>query len=477
MKTNRQQAILYAAALGMEGCWLYALLALLNGQAAGGSLSAPGVLAVYPLAFAFNFLVGRRRWPRVFRWSLSWLAWAAVMLVTVKLQLASGLAWSDTAWLLAIPRSIADVIYTFRPELLVLLVTAVMWWLGRRLSRVNVQFGSLVAEFQFGLVMLVALFFIASELHAAMAAPVPVALTFFLFALIGISVAHALEGTSWLAGLYRGHWSGLLLASIAVILLLGLVISLLVTPDVLQALVTAFKWVWGLFWGLVEKIMSLIAGLFPVSEPTELPPMPTIPSTEPEQGFHLTMPVWLRSGLRLAWAIAMLGFLLFALWRISSNIFRWLRRRLAGTAGAEFESMPGAFRIDILNFFKRILHRLLGLKLPFRLKKVDEAVPPEIGSVRQVYRQFLRWAASAGYPRSLWQTPQEYCFSLVERLPEAADDLTLVTQAYVRARYGARTSTAEQMDRLSQAWQRVKKSGLKRITTGQAKEVRSGERS
>lgn len=463
MNTNWQKAILYATALGTEGCWLYILLVLLNEQVAGGRLSAPGILAIYPLAFAFNFLLGRLRWPKVFRWSISWLAWAMAVLVIVKFQIAGGLAWSDTAWLLAVPRSIIEVLYIFKPELLVLLVTAVMWWLGRRLSRLNVNFSTLVSEFQFGLVMLIVIFFIAAQLNIGMANPVPVAMTFFLFALIGISVAHAMEGTSWLSGLYRGHWSGLLLVSIAAIFVLGLLISLILTPDFLHTLAAAIKWVWGLFWGLVEKIMSLIAGLFPESEPAELPPMPAIPPVEPEEGFRFALPDWLRSGLRLAWTVMMVGFLVFALWRISSNIFRWLRQRLAGTAGAEFESMPGAFRVDILSLLRRILRKLLGLKLPLRSKKGEGAVPPEINSVRQIYRQLLRWAASAGYPRYASQTPQEYCGTLVGLLPEVADDLHLVTQLYVRARYGALLSTPGQLDRLCQALNRVKQNGLKRI--------------
>ena len=136
---------------------------------------------IYPLAFAFNFLLQRLRWPKVCLWSVSWLIWAMVMLVIVKTQLADSLAWSDTAWLLSVPRSMGEVIYTFKPELLILLITAVMWWLGRRLSRLNVSFGTLVSEFQFGLIMLILIFLIASQLKTGMGNPIPVALTFFLF--------------------------------------------------------------------------------------------------------------------------------------------------------------------------------------------------------------------------------------------------------------------------------------------------------
>jgi hypothetical protein len=294
-----------------------------------------------------------------------------------------------------------------------------------------------------------------------MAHPVPVALAFFLFALIGISVAHALEGTSWLSGLYQGHWSGLLLASIGVIVILGLLISLIVTPDFLQVVWDAVKWVWGLIWGLILKIIALIASLFPAPEPAELPPMPDMPAMEPDEGFRLAMPEWLRSGLRLGWTVIMAGFFIFVLWRISSDIFRWLRRKLAGMAGAEYEPLPGAFKTDLLSLIKRIIRKLLGLKLLFWRKKREGAFPPEITSVRQIYRQFLRWAASAGYPRYISQTPQEYCYTLVDLVPEAIEDIDTVTQQYVKARYGARLSTENELNELSQAWHRVKQIRLK----------------
>ena len=126
------------------------------------------------------------------------------------------------------------MIYTFKPELLILISTAVIWWLGRRLAYLKVNFAALVSEFQFGLVILVITFFVASQLGVDMAHSVYLIVAFFLFSLLGISVAHALEGTSWLSGLYQGHWSGLLLVSISLVLIVGFLISLLVTPDLLH---------------------------------------------------------------------------------------------------------------------------------------------------------------------------------------------------------------------------------------------------
>ena len=464
MKLDWRQSTLYIATIGMEGCWLYALIALLNNQVAGGRLSVLGILLLYPLAFVFNVLLQRLRWPKACIWSVSWLAWAMGMLLIVKVQLFGDLPLSDPAWLLSIPRSIAEVIYTFKPELLILLSTGVLWWLGRRLASLTGKFAALVSGFQFGLVMLVITFLSASLLKVSLDNSVPIALTFFLFALLGISVAHALEGTSWLSGLYQGHWSGLLLISISFILILGLLISSVVTPDLLQLFWAAIKWVWGLVWGLVMKVIVFLASLFPEPEPVELPPMPSMPAMEPAKEFKLwAMPESVRSGLRIGWTVMVAGFLLFALWRISSDIFRWLHRKLAGMAGAEFEPLPGAFRADFLSLLKRILFKLLKLRLPFRLGARSESVLPGIASVRQIYRQLLHWAAAGGYPRQMSQTPHEYYYALAGLLPEAQRDLDLITQQYVRTRYGASLPNEDELHRLSQTWHRVKQNHLKRV--------------
>ena len=462
MKLDWRKGALQVAAIGIEGCWLYALMALLNKQVADERLSILGILLLYPLSFGLNGLLRGLRWPTVCLRGISWLAWLVGMLLIVKIQLFGGLAWSDTAWLLAVPRAIAEVIYTFKPELLILISTGVIWWLGRRLAHLKVNFAALVSEFQFGLFILVIAFFTASQLEVDIAYSVYLIVAFFFFALLGISVAHALESTSWLSGLYQGHWSGLLLASIGLVLVLGFLISLMVTPELLQLFLAALKWIWG----LIMSVLVFIASLFPEPGPAEPPPvMPPMPGIEPSEGFKLwTMPESLRNGLRIGWNILAGGFILVALWRISSDIFGWLRRKLAGMAGAEYEPLPGAFRADFLGLLKRIFSKLLGLRLPFRQRTGREVVIPEVASVRRIYRQLIRWAAASGYPRHFSQTPHEYLYTLVGTFQGAREDLDLVTQQYVRARYGALLSTMDELDELSRAWHRIKQSHLKRET-------------
>jgi hypothetical protein len=466
MKLGWRQGILYATTIGVEGCWLYALIALLNKQVADSHLSVVGIMVLYPVAFILNGLLGQLRWPRACIVSVSWLGWVVGMLLIIKVQLFGDLPLSQTAWLLSIPRSIAEVIYTFRPELLLLVSTGVLWWLGQRLAWRVVNFPSMLGEFQFGLVMLVLTFSATSLVGAKFDYPVPVALSFFLFGLLGISVAHGLGGNRWLSGLHQGHWSGLLLVSISLILILGLLISWVVTPDLLQLFWEAIKRVGEVIWGLIVKVMDLLTSLFPEREPPELPPVPSVPVMESAEEFKLfTMPEWLQSGLRIGWIVIVAGTLLFVLWRVPLNIFRWLRRKLASTAGAEFEPLPVAFKADFLSLLKRILFGLLGLKLPFRLRGKEGTLAPEVASVRQIYRQFLRWAAAGGYPRDISQTPYEYCYTLIGLLPGVREDLNLVTQQYVSARYGVLLPNGDELDKLNQAWHRVKRTRLKRPTT------------
>ncbi len=462
MKPDWRQGILYATLIGTEGCWLYALVDLLNRKVADGSLATFWLLFLYPVAFGFNRLLRRLQWPEFCLRTISWLAWLVATLLIVKAQLFAGLAWSDPAWLLAIPRALADLLYTFRPELLILVSTVVLWWLGRHLAYITVNFTALVSRFQFGLVMLVITFLVNSQLKLEISNSVTVTLVFFLFALTGISISHALEGTGWLSGLYQGHWSGLLLVSIGVIILLGLLIGSVITTDLLQIVVDGLKWLWG----LIMKLVALIISLLPEPEPSGLPPpVPATPDMEPAEWSRIWhMPESVRRGLQSGWTILFLGLFLVALWRISSSIFSWLRRRLSGTGGAEYEAMPGAFRADLLSWLKRIVRRLLGIRLLFPWGRKSGSIMPEAASVRELYRRFLRWAAAGGFPRRTSQTPHEYFHTLADLLPEVRQELAFITRQYVSARYGTVPQTEDELRQLRQSWHKVKQNDLKQMS-------------
>ena len=440
----------------MEGSWLYAALALLNRKAADGQLSVWGLLLVYLIAFGSTKALHYLRWHRFFLGCISWLLWAAAMLLTVKIQLFSLVGLADQTWLMAIPQAFTQIFYGFKPELLILVSSGVLWWLGRRLAYFRVEFAAALAEFQFGLVILLIIFFSTSQFGLDQKDSVPTALVFFSFALLGISIAHAQESKSWLSGWYQGHWSGLLLVSIGLILVFGLLISIIITPDLLQLIIAGLKWLWR----LVVKVLEFLASLLPKPEPAEPPPaMPMMPGGEsPEQYKIFEIPEFLLSGLRLAWTIMVLGVVIIAVWRVSTQIFGWLRRRMA-SPGGEVESLSGAFKADFINWLKRILLKLLRIKVRLQAKKL--VIPPEAATVRQIYSQLLHWAEAGGHPRRLSQTPDEYQYVLEGLLPETTTDLDFITRQYVGARYGPYLPTEDGLRQLKQSWHRLRQKRLK----------------
>ena len=457
MKPNWRQAILYITTAGIEACWLYILFIMLNGLVADGGLSVTGLLLIYPVAFGFNVLLRWLKWHKVFQYSTNTLLWVIGMLLMIKFQLFSYLPLSDTAWLLALPQAIANIFNEFEPELLILLSSAAIWWLGRRLAYTRINFSTSVTEFQFGLGILLIVLFIASELKVQLVNSIPIVLGFFLFALLGISIAHAQEEKSWLTELRQGHWLGILLICICLILILGLVIGSVITPDLIQQIWSGIKWLLS----MIERAIMFLLNLLPQPDmPEEIPSDWEEPAFEPPEGSGgFTIPGQVTSVFRLVWNILVVGLTFLFLWRASAQIFGWLRRKLAHTSGAEVESLHGAFKADLLNLLRRILLKLLSFKLPFRWGKKPE--PQEITSVRQLYRRLLHWAATHGWPRPTYQTPYEYLYALEKALPESGEALHRITQHYVSARYGLSPPSEEELRQLRQSWHQVKHQQLR----------------
>ena len=64
-------------------------------------------------------------------------------------------------------------------------------------------------------------------------------------------------------------------------------------------------------------------------------------------------------------------------------------------------------------------------------------------------------AGLAGYPRLGIETPYEYLPTLFKVWPEHAAESRLITEAFVRVRYGELPETAEELELLRSAWLRI----------------------
>lgn len=459
MRAHWHRIIVFLSLLVMEGCWLFAFISFANTSLPDSPLSAPLLMVFLPLSFIVAWLLERSGWHRSARLALRWLCWAASVLLMMKLHLYAHTAWSDPVWLLAIPLSIPRVIYAFEPALLVLLASALLWWLGGRAAQSRADFARLLAEFQFGLILMVIAFLIASAAQIEIKGVVPLALMFFSFSLVGVSTAHAREDSTWLASLKQGHWGWLLALSIGAILIAGMVIGSVISQDLLQVVVDGLKWLWG----IILKILVFIAGLFPdISGEAELPPAPPPPGMEDAENFRLfRLSDEARSVLTIIMAVIWGSIVILALWRISSQIYRWLAGRSGRMEGVEVEQLRGAFWADLKTMVKQVWSALAGL-IGRLFARCGAEELPGAGVIRNIYRQMTRWAAARGYPRATDQTPYEYMGVLAAALPEASDDLGLITRTYVQVRYGAFHPLPEEREAVAASWRRLRRCRLKR---------------
>jgi hypothetical protein len=451
---------LYAAVAGLEVSWFWAFLDLLNQKGANGSLPLLFLIGFYPLASVFHRMLRRLSWIKAI--PLGCLAWAALVLLLGKGHFFAHTGWEDPQWLRDFEYALARTVHGLTPESLVALSSAVFWGFGCRLAYVRIDFATLVGEFQFGLAILLTLFFLNAQWELSTATLIPLTLAFFFFALGGIAVSHASERESWVSGHYRHRWFAFLLLTIGFILGIGWMISAVLKPSlvefILSFLATAGQWIWA--W--IVKFFIFLGELIPTPKPAELPPAARLPQMKgPAETPFILFSDSVREVIRFIWGAGVISLLLIALWRISSQVFEWFRRKMGGMGNAEVEPLPGAFREDLLNFLKKLL-RIFGVPWPFRRGSRAEPLLPGAVWVCKIYRQLSAWAAKKGHARNPAQTPYEFLQGLTLWLPERRGDLTSITEQYVRTRYGLSAPTESGLEQLRQSWQRVRQTGFKK---------------
>jgi hypothetical protein len=66
-----------------------------------------------------------------------------------------------------------------------------------------------------------------------------------------------------------------------------------------------------------------------------------------------------------------------------------------------------------------------------------------------------RAAAAHGYPRASAETPYEYLNTLALAWPDGQEESRLITEAFVRVRYGEVPETHDELAELEAAWRKL----------------------
>jgi hypothetical protein len=288
-----------------------------------------------------------------------------------------------------------------------------------------------------------------------------------LFALSGL-LARSLLSLSWVLNTQRGQggvrlrvdpgWLLVILGLSGAIILLGLGLGQVLTPDAMRGVLRALWVIWmpvlavlafvflSAAW-VVMRILSAILNRLGLNFP-EPPPEPP-PEAEALAGRGLNLPPLVQGGIGVLVVLALLALVGWILYRVA--------RRLYASRHAPMpvpEQRRPLFSVDLLEAqLRRAVDRL-------RRSRAGPFVPLDRGetarrAVRAAYRRVLGRAMAQGLPRDRDQTPRAYGEALARLSPPLRALLHALTAAYEAARYGTSAPSAEEVEAAQEAARQI----------------------
>lgn len=499
--TSLGEFLLPALLGAMESCWIAAVLI---GLAGTGFLELH--VPLIPIWALFLYLVGSQALLyylelRTTKQAAQGTAESAAMVDARLFFVLTGviclfLIWlqiySSTAFLLD-PRwvgsLISDILFLnihFYQALAIIVFSFFLCWRGLQLASRRIEPSSVFRVLCIGLGVIIAVILLRAELESAGAVFHD---DVFLLLLIPVFLLLALAGHALarIAFVRRTHPIGLqgsviaqeravigVIGSIGIILLLlTLVVGLFASPtflrDVLHALApvfaglfTAYNWLLGVLASIITILftpiywlLSLFTHLFPPKAPsqqsntTRNQPHPILPSNS-------APPLFLIAIIKIVLPVLIVALVVYLVWR-SMKRRRKVRARARPHSGDIHESL---FSWSLFwTQLKALLAALLGRF--FRRKEENNAGqtmaepiigPPAVRTIREIYRAFLKKAASRGYSRRKYETPQEFRQRLDEKAPVVEPQLASITEAYTITRYGGDSLDEDEVERVRKVW-------------------------
>lgn len=352
-------------------------------------------------------------------------------------------------------------------DLSVFIVTAFAWWRGIRLAIRHPEINNVGLRLRLGgLILLPLILWFSSTLIGAGVTTEASIFLFFFFALTVISLVRAEnieQEQSGTAATLNARWlMTVVVAALLIVVLTGVLTALIAGESLFIAVawlsplwsalqfgatvtgVTLFELVYPsleLVAGLVQWLSGILTGLFgqisatllesPFFRDLNSPLIPTPTETTETIGPTLTG--------KTATAFIMIGLLVIIALALAKT---YQQAAFAARDSERSRTITGPDEAPGLG--RRLLDRL-GLLQRWRAA----------ASVRRIYRQMCATAAAAGYPRSGSETPYEYLSTLARVWPEPAADTRLITEAFIRVRYGEVPETDEELESLRAAWRRL----------------------
>lgn len=349
-------------------------------------------------------------------------------------------------------------------DIAIFFITFLIWWRGIALTGRKIDINELGLRLRVGGLLLLPLV-VAVSFPALRWQTTFFVLLFFLAALLAIALTRAeqiSQESSGRAYPMSPRWMGMIfLTSLFIVSLAGL-FGLGFGSENLPAFVAALRPGWEAFVFFITVFTSTVTYLtIPLFAPLQWLfdflrnffdriLVPFAPPTQESEGFSPppfeAMIQWLtRPPTQLAfWVNRTLLFLLFItiLFILLLALERFFRqRRLVAEANEQLLGGEEEVELSRPGLAQRLLQRL-GLFQQWRAA----------ASIRRIYRQMCQAAAASGFPRTEAETPNEYLVTLQKVWPAGHSQVQLITQAFIKVRYGELPETKTELQAIHTAW-------------------------
>ncbi|MEW6716719.1 MAG: DUF4129 domain-containing protein [Chloroflexota bacterium] len=426
-------------------------------------------LSTYGLVKGMSYL---RLRVQVRRWVLA--VWVVIaMFISFRVLLYAHTSDTFSAWMLRPFRALSDLVTLIPDELLVAVVVLVTCWRGMSLAQERVGPSMVRQSFFLGVIVFIAFIF----LNTLATGETPGGLLYlFLFAGLMAMGTARLASLGRLRGgremLFNRRWFlGLLLAVLVVIGLAAVAAGVMVGEEGagLSQLPVIIGVVVALLVGVVLSplmFLLLVIAFWVVERMVSVPSMPVLEDVlDQVRGLLEGISNWLaRSGVGdlvnhlaryLKPVLLFSVILLFGLFIVLQIRLRIWRQK--GASDEEVESLLS--QSNWLELIRLALQR----QWQQMLAEWGRVVGASFGSrrlaaarIRRIYIQLMRLASELSYPRPAHQTPLEFLPTLEKLFPRYKMDVGLITQAYIRVRYGELPESQQEVEAVEAAWERVK---------------------
>ncbi|MDX1413851.1 MAG: DUF4129 domain-containing protein [Candidatus Promineifilaceae bacterium] len=416
--------------------------------------------------FFTSLQISRKR-----QWQLLLLALIATLLLTWRVLLFPNYSIFNYDWLLELYGNVGvsgSALWT-RILILFLLVTFV-WWRGLRLVNFRPDVQQIGLRLRIGILILIPLSLLP-DLRISAWGTMPYVLLFFLSSLTAISLVRAeqieSERSGFAASLNPG-WVGTIFVTSLLISLTAGLFAALVSGDLITVIGEYFSPVWT---AALAGITVALSTVFYLATPlfflldlllVFLTQMFTslfsnfgdrlglniaggiqglqsfLP--DPEEAAEVTGPTFSDTAVRVVSLLVMFGIILL----VSLALTRRFRSTSVAPRASEPVGNVGSEGIPAVTIGERLLKRL-GILNRWRTA----------ASIRYAYQQMCQAAAGLGYPRAETETPYEYLVTLAEVWPNNRLQCRLITDAFVRIRYGELPETEADLQKIMEAWKEL----------------------